>query len=379
MSSGEQKALAELHGDPAFYGILRPRKGSGYSIAQVGPDTALLFLTLMEPGPIPAYVRASFGDNSDRAIAQLVLDGVLKIESHGEFVSGTNAYAELCVTQPSLSGSGTLARLSKEALLYAQRLAAHEFMREPIKLAHKLYLYNHLPTSPRWRRRFAGKEQVWRELGLGGNGSPETGLRKHWQLQETQESNDPWFSWFSTDPAMFEENNSPYIWKLYISPWPDEVPETFRRTVKILSDLNALSFKVGNNASELLRSDKMVVYFRRHQDMKAAGGEIHRALQGVRPHGVPFTAELDQSAGLVSWGVDRQTKKRRLSWQAPESWRIWVTHRLAVALASAVTKESSEMEPWEFALARVEFERVDTETWTPLDLVEGQDESAEED
>jgi hypothetical protein len=49
-----------------------------------------------------------------------------------------------------------------------------------------------------------------------------------------------------------------------------------------------------------------------------------------------------------------------------------------VALVSATNLDSPEMEPWRFALARIAFEGVDTETWAPLNL-EQQDPGASQD
>src|SRR5579864_5680941 len=72
------------------YGILRPLSNDR-PIKAVGPDTALLFITLQEAMPLPAYVKAGFGDESDSAIAQLVGDGIFEVEIQGEWMSGPRA------------------------------------------------------------------------------------------------------------------------------------------------------------------------------------------------------------------------------------------------------------------------------------------------
>ena len=53
-----------------------------------------------------------------------------------------------------------------------------------------------------------------------------------------------------------------------------------------------------------------------------------------------------------------------LGWQERESWRLWVTNRLAVALVAA-RRDGAAVEPWRYALARAELDGVDVATWAP--------------
>src|SRR5215208_3681638 len=74
----EQRALAELRTQRGFYGILRgrtPANGDArqQSLRAVDRETALLLLTLREPGALPSYVREA--DPSCDGIRRLVLDG----------------------------------------------------------------------------------------------------------------------------------------------------------------------------------------------------------------------------------------------------------------------------------------------------------------
>jgi hypothetical protein len=69
---------------------------------------------------------------------------------------------------------------------------------------------------------------------------------------------------------------------------------------------------------------------------------------------------------LLSWGIDPPRQKGALSWQERESWRLWITNRLATAILAAKKTQSDGLEPWRFALERLRLENVDTETWTPL-------------
>jgi hypothetical protein len=52
MTPEQRTLLASLRHDPDHYGILRPRKPSGLGIKSVCRDTALLYLTLREPGAL---------------------------------------------------------------------------------------------------------------------------------------------------------------------------------------------------------------------------------------------------------------------------------------------------------------------------------------
>src|SRR5580658_5715152 len=78
----DRRQLADLERDPEHYGVLRPRlPGSGLGLRAVDRETALLFLTLGLPGPLPGYVRARLGIDAAEAVARLVADAVLEVEA----------------------------------------------------------------------------------------------------------------------------------------------------------------------------------------------------------------------------------------------------------------------------------------------------------
>jgi uncharacterized SAM-binding protein YcdF (DUF218 family) len=73
--------------------------------------------------------------------------------------------------------------------------------------------------------------------------------------------------------------------------------------------------------------------------------------------------------------VDPPASERPLA-GGRESWRLWLTHRLARALLAAraarasgpttgSTAGATAAEPWQIALERLRLEGVSTETWTP--------------
>jgi len=365
LAADERAALRTLGDDPGFYGILRPRPESGYGIKQIGPDTALLFLTLGDPGPIPSYVRASLGEAWTRTVTQLVLDGVLEVEIEGRFVSGAGAYAALCGPPPGPATSSVLERLSRDALLHAQELAAQDPAMEAAMLAGRLYLYNQIPLSPAWRRRLSDRGSVRRFLGLDGSPPPAAIPGEPWQEAEAGATS--WMSWHVRGFRGFGGNGASHCWKLYLSPKPGDLPRAFAAAVGRLHDLGAVSFKVGGDAPGILRPDKMVAYFQEKQQALDAGRDLTGVLKDVSSQGVPFTAHIEGANGLLSWGVDRLPAANEPSWAPSESWRVRVTHRLAVALVAALRRDPPPVEPWRFALGRIRLEGVDPATWAPLD------------
>src|SRR5262249_55141981 len=117
----EQATLANLQQDPDLYGLLRPR-APGLSLKSACRETALLFFTLQPPAPLPAYVTTRLGAAGNEAIAKLVLDRILEIESAGTFLSGVEAHRLIYADPPAAETDGALARLSLQAVRYGQGL-----------------------------------------------------------------------------------------------------------------------------------------------------------------------------------------------------------------------------------------------------------------
>jgi len=357
----QQDALRDLTKDPDFYGVLIAHEGSTGNMKSVCRDTALLFFTLSQPGPLPAYVRAAFGQKCNQAVAELVLDGVLEMAGEGRFVCGSEAYDLIYGERPVAEARGTLARLAQAALEYGQALDIDDSAR----LSARLYFYNRVPLSPRWKRRFPGKDAVAVYLGTGSGGANRRLLEGRWARMKLSPQFDGWFEWESrADRAPEAEARQGY--KLYVSPQPEFVRDAFHVVVEVLTESPAHHFKVGNDAAGLLRPDKIVAYFWDFEALQEAAKQIAGRLVGCRAQGVPFTAGIREDDALLSWGIDPRPEKGALAWQERESWRLWVTNRLATALLAARRVQTGGLEPWRFALERLRLEKVDTETWAPL-------------
>jgi len=354
----EREALRRLREDPGFYGILRPRDGAaGVGAGKaVDRDTALLFFTLREAGPLPAYLRAVLGEAAaGQTVARLVADGVLEIEQEGAFLSGAAAIES---RRERGEAGGRLAELSLAALRYGQALA----LGDPLRLSWRLYGYNRRPLTPRWQRLLPSAAAVQAHLGIGPGGANRSLLDRHWAPSSLA---DPWLSWRSRrpEPSSSEEG---ITFKLYVSPAPEALAGSFGAILAALAAARAAQFKIGSSAAGLLRPDKIVAYFPSFERLAAAAERAGDRLAGMPAQGVPFTSEI-AGDGLLSWGMDPPASEWTALAKGAESWRLWLTHRLAGALLSArgPAADIAEVEPWRFALERVRLEGIDTDSWTP--------------
>ncbi len=351
----QHAVLARLREDPDFFGVLTPRAG-GATTKTVDRDTAQLLLDLQQPGPLPVYVARVLNDAMQQSIARLVLDEVLEIEGQDGFVSGAAAYHLICALPPP-SGAGRTASLSIAALKYADALAIDD----PVQLSLRMYCYNRLPQTSAWRCRLPSADSIPTFLGIAPGDVNSSRLARYWTSARDDASGDGWYVWHARREYRDPRRST---CKLYISPSVEALPEVFRAAVEVFSGLEVPCFKIGRTLSGLMRPDKLVAYFETFEELATAGDWLGNTLKGTPVHGVPFTAEL-QGEGLLSWGADPPDDLRSPLWQARESWRLWVTNRLASALLIARSSPSATVEPWQFALLRLQMDGVDTATWAP--------------
>ena len=344
---GEREALRGMRADPDFYGILRPRNGAALGIKTICRDTALLVLTLDRPGPLPGFVR----DDPEAAaqVAAMVLDGVLELRHGGAWLCGPAAHDAVRggAAPPAADAGDAVGRLSRAALRHAQALEIDD----PLVLSARLYHFNRHPASPVWRRRLPHAEAVAAFLGASRVGGG-------WDA--VQRTGSPWLAWV---PRRRTDAAEPPAHKLYLSPRAEALPGVFLRAAEILGDAGAAALKVGADLPGILRPDKVVAHFHDAATLLDAAARLRDALGGCPAQGVPFTAGLTAD-GLLSRGVD-PPREATVAWRDRESWRLWVTNRLAVALVRARQARPPGLEPWEFAVQRIQLEGVDPETWSP--------------
>lgn len=346
LSEEERAGFGDLTADPGLYGGLRDDRGG---VKVLDHESAALLETLRRPTTVPGGLGAD-----ELSLARLVLDGVIEVETAaGEFVSGSRAYNVLYGAPPAPPATTKTARLSQAALQYAEQLD----IEDPLRLSARLYFYGRLPVSPQWSARLPSRTSVARFVGIDHSGRLVHKLRRSWRAVDLQPPNDGWFLWSAR--RLSEDR-----FKLYVSPSPESVPDAFAAAVTVAEEVGAVALKVGNDAASLLRPDKLVLYFADFERVSAAAADLAKALAGCPGQGVPFTAELEDSDGLLSWGVDPPRSEHMLGWQERESWRLWVTNRLALGLIAA-RRDGGPLEPWRYALARVELDGIEAATWAP--------------
>jgi hypothetical protein len=359
LTEEERRRLAELRRDPGFYGLLRPRGGAPLAVKSVDRDTALLFLTLRDPGPLPGYLHDALGAGVARLAAQLVADGILEVASGGSFVSGAAAWDlfDIAGGDPGERRQGRLAALAAAALRHAAALP----LADPGALAARLYGYNRRPLTPLWRRRLPTAAAIRDFLGIAPGGPSHALLDSGWREGEPGEG---WLHWSARRRVEGGLPAHAAVYKLYLSPEPEHLAAAFGRLLAALPRAHAFQVKVGADAWGLLRPDKVVVYFPSFERLSELAFALAENLAGIPAHGVPFTSEI-AGGGLLSWGVDPP------GWVLPgggrESWRGWLVRRLARALLDA--REAGEERPWELACARLRLEGVETGSWTPGSLL----------
>lgn len=348
LEPGQREPFLQLESDPDFDGLFVPRPPLTINLQSVGRDTARLFRSLAAPSRLDP---GRLGDAVD-----LVLDGFLEIESGGEFVFGADAFPLVCPPLAPLATATAAARLSRDALLHAQDLESTDAE----ELTSALYRYHRLPVTPFWSTSFATPDAVLAHLGAD-RGPLRSLLRDQWTA--TKDVRGPgWLYWFSNAQPRGKDD---VTYKLYVSPRPQRIREVFGVFVSALSDLPAYAFKVGDGAAGLLRPDKLIAYFARRDELDDAAAVLLAHLAGCEAHGVPFTAQIGDTA-LLSWGMDPPENERPLQWLGAESWRSWLVQRLGAALSVAkLARRASALEPWRFAIERVRRAGIDVETWTP--------------
>ncbi|SEU21832.1 hypothetical protein [Nonomuraea wenchangensis] len=342
--------------DGDFYGVLRPRGDCGLAVRSCSPETALLFLTLAEPGRVPVFARRALAEDGGRALARLVADGVLEVLTDEGFRYGYAA-ADAVLPGRSRGGQGRIAALSVAALRYGQALA--DLPAEA--LAGRLYGYGHQPVSAELLHRLPDEAAVDAYLGGAPGGLGERARTGGW----TETTGDlagpsPWRHW-SVEAGRRGWGRSGVTYKLYVSPSAEAMPAALAEITGGLARTPGVTgFKTAREAAGICRPDKIVIYFDRLDDLREGASLLAGRVGGMAAHGVAFSAAVTLD-GLVSWGADPP----RAGAQAT-SWRMWVAGRLAEHLVTARTAHSG-MPPWRFALERLRLSGVDTDTWVPTD------------
>jgi hypothetical protein len=358
LSAHEQKQLQEADCSEDLYGALVPQGSATHEWRSVSCDTALLFMTLTEAGSLPRHTLRRLGQNAERTIKRLLLDGVLQISLNGQFVCGPHV-AELFGSRKVYSERGRNFDLAVSALQYGQELIGLS----EAELGQRLYSYGRQPISPQLHRRLVDTAAVATFLGIEDSGPLLRSLDHRWtHVPISQRVRGYWWQWSSkSEPPSGTTQRACY--KLYVSPVVDDMRIALEAIVAALPHAQGVTgFKVGVGLWGISRPDKILVYFTQLDDLYKFADLLRTRISGCDPHGVPFTAAVSQD-GLLSWGADPPAGS--IGGGRTTSWRMWVTWRLAEYLISAQTAELSTLEPWQYALERLRLAGIDTDTWVP--------------
>ncbi|MBI5246044.1 MAG: hypothetical protein HY923_02610 [Elusimicrobia bacterium] len=281
-------------------------------------------------------------------LRRLVMGDIVEVLIDGVWQSGPAPLAK--ARDPHAADDGMeLRRLSAEAIMLAYK-SPREHSWELLNL---LYYFNRAPLSPRLKRSLPDEAACLRFLGIA-NGSCRIGGRRFDLPLRLSHNGRGWRTWR-------RQGNGPTRQvmdarhKVYISPQLEQLPMVFRTTCALAFESSAASLKIGASLTELLRPDKMVVYFARASDAQAFARRVLTKMPHVRAQGVPFSWQFGSTA-LVSLGVDPLGA-------SGHSWRTWVCEAISTAILSA--RRRASLDPQAFVSRRLEAIGVDTERWMP--------------
>lgn len=363
LDAAQQSLLAEFRKDREFFGIVRSRHRGGPSVRVVDRLTAQLIGELLSGRVLSAAQRHALGDRGRRVLARLVLDGVLEVHDDSRFVSGPRAHHLVVPPEFASSDNGTvrhsLDRLSNRALQFAALLTSGDARH----LAARLYAFNSQPVTPRLVRLMPSPAATAAHLRLDER-TVRASLESGWHHLESEPANG-WRFWPSRTEAHVLDAER-VTFKLYLSPATESLCEVLPTMVEVLRRCDAPSFKVGSDLRNLVRPDKIIVYFAQLPRLLEVSAALHSALSGSTAQGVPFTTAIHGSA-LLSWGVDPAESTARVPWSDAESWRSWITQRLAAYVVRASRAALEVEDRAQFAVDRLSLEGIDTAIWSPIE------------
>ncbi len=360
LEASQSNQFGPLNEDPDFFGILLPPSGSKLPAKAVSRDAALLLLALGQAACLPHLLTRLLGPDANDRLRQLILDGVLEVEVDGGFVSGPAAIGLLGGPGQSIPTS-RVAQLSWAAIDYAEAMESLDLN----ELASRLYLFNAAPSTPQLQQRFAGDQQLLDFLFEADTTARR--IRAHWRRQPIKHS---WLTWVNEQASAAA---APY--KLYVSPTLGDLPAVFAAAVESFTQAHCKQFKLGRGAYGVLRPDKLVAFFVELDQLQRAAELMRASTSGAGVQGVPFSAPVDAD-GLMSWGMDPPRFEQTLAVGEQQSWRQWLTERIAVYTVAA---RQAGVSARAFVRERIALDGVDCSNWAPdLAIWSGPAETAQE-
>lgn len=316
------------------------------TIKALSSVTADLFEHAAAPTRLPSPLWPTLGRTH---LADLVGAEVLEVHVAGGFLTGIHALAELMHDSVGPPDSH-LAALSLDAIAYAESLR----LRDQTVIADRLYAFHRVGIRRSWRTAAYGNS-----LRVTMTRAMPKRLRNDPRWSEFRHH--PWRAHRRRDSQTKPER--PTL-KLYVSPRSDSLAGAVAVSMPIVMDAaGVIGWKVASTIETVVRPDKFVVYLESLQALEALVGELSTNLAGADVHGVPFTCDLGLD-GLLSWGVDPPSSHHEPA-SIVDSWRTWITARLASGLVQAQRAGLVGRPAHVAALHRVQAAGIDTSTWEP--------------
>jgi len=340
LTESQKRSFRRILSGGNVYSMLHAPREANFTVKALNRVLSDFLELLIEPKRIcelPGRYRESYDRDMEQLIIQMVLDGVLEIESSGVFISGVEAFNTL-ISESSVGESfsdevergGYIQRITTGAIDYAIR----SLDRNPRHLAWNMYNFNRIPLNRKRRRQLPDEQSVLEFLGLEENGtwngmSPDIKpvIPASDENGELPPFHRIWRSWkFRSRKSTRDRNN----YKIYISPLPDETPDVFRIVRERVAESGATGMKIGRMNTAILRPDKLLVYFLEIDRAMEFAEELVRRTSSFEGQGAPFTYQVDRSNRLISMGVDPPKK-----FGMQNSWRMYVTEKTALAIQGA--------------------------------------------
>lgn len=368
LSEGQKRKFRRVIEKKDIYGLLHAPPGAKATVKALNRKLADFLNRLRRPCKIAdLFPEAGEEDNSGKQqfIVQLVLDSVLEVKYEKSFISGVEAVNRVLLPsmktqKPDVPGSKNhVQALSGKAIDFTLNSA----LIQPRDMSSFMYNFNRLPLCRRWRQRLPDEASVTEFLGLkednSWRGMPE---RVKLRTVETDEEGNLkvfdqfWRYWYLGDKKEGRETSN---YKVYVSPLPEDVPEVFRIVRDDFVHSGACAMKIGRNLTELLRSDKFIVYFSEYKAAFDFAVKLSGSTASYRYQGVPFSFQIDPDKPLVSLGVDPPLK-----FGERNSWRHYITNKLALAIQGVWRSETKE--PLEHINTHMRMVGVDSINWRPV-------------
>lgn len=346
-------SFSELLYDQAFDGLLVPCAPYGLPIIALDRDVSRLLKHCESP---QCLVDLSGANQVDlRCLIRLVLSGALMIEDGSGFVCGPSAARHLGLAPPPVPERPSIVwKHSFNAICLAAQLPIND----PSLLAARLYFFNRLPVQPADIGDDAPSSIKKALFDWSARSRSRTGFRVR------TEPHDGW--WYAlrgeSDGVVGRSigaNNGSY--KCYIGVRTADLLARSHLFLDAIAATDAPAFKIAFNRYGIARADKFIVYAETEFVLRQIVESLLPVVSDIEcTQPVPFTASASENGGL-SWAYDPPLDRFALSWLDRESWRVWICNRLAASLQ--LSKLDKAMEPWQFAMLRLEWDGIDTLHW----------------